>query len=214
MTTTSATTSTGPKGFRWLYLILGIVLFVFGVGIIRHPVASYFGLAMYFSIVIIVIGISEIMNAFAGGNSRHWGWGLFIGLLDLIIGFILLIHPIITEDILPYIVGFILMFKSIDYIAESLQMSSLKIRGWGWIFIAGIITLFFSFMIVFYPLFGIFNIIIWTGGAGGGSCFIFTVKLPLTKHPTKVYEPYGLYKLIPSLCHTKYSENAFSASTG
>jgi len=43
MTTTSATTSTGPKGFRWLYLILGIVLFVFGVGIIRHPVASYFG---------------------------------------------------------------------------------------------------------------------------------------------------------------------------
>ena len=163
MTTTSATTSTGPKGFRWLYLILGIVLFVFGVGIIRHPVASYFGLAMYFSIVIIVIGISEIMNAFAGGNSRHWGWGLFIGLLDLIIGFILLIHPIITEDILPYIVGFILMFKSIDYIAESLQMSSLKIRGWGWIVIAGIITLFFSFMIVFYPLFGIFNIIIWTG---------------------------------------------------
>lgn len=75
MTTTSATTSTGPKGFRWLYLILGIVLFVFGVGIIRHPVASYFGLAMYFSIVIIVIGISEIMNAFAGGNSRHWGMG-------------------------------------------------------------------------------------------------------------------------------------------
>jgi len=84
--------------------------------------------------------------------------GLFIGLLDLIIGFILLIHPIITEDILPYIVGFILMFKSIDYIAESLQISALKIRGWGWIFIAGIITLFFSFMIVFYPLFGIFNI--------------------------------------------------------
>ena len=82
MTTTSATTSTGPKGVRWLYLILGIVLFVFGVGIIRHPVASYFGLAMYFSIVIIVIGISEIMNAFAGGNSRHWGWGLFIGLLE------------------------------------------------------------------------------------------------------------------------------------
>lgn len=34
MTTTSVTTSTGPKGFRWLYLILGIVLFVFGVGII------------------------------------------------------------------------------------------------------------------------------------------------------------------------------------
>ncbi|MFR7879467.1 MAG: HdeD family acid-resistance protein [Butyricimonas paravirosa] len=120
------------------------------------------GLAMYFSIVIIVIGISEIMNAFAGGNSRHWGWGLFIGLLDLIIGFILLIHHRSSEDILPYIVGFILMFKSIDYIAESLQMSSLKIRGWGWIFIAGIITLFFPSHRLLSPVRN-FNIIIWTG---------------------------------------------------
>lgn len=161
--TTRATTLTGPKGFRWLYIIMGIILLVFGIGIIRHPAVSYYGLAMYFSIIIIVLGISEVMNAFAGTSSRHWGWSLFIGILDLIIGFILLIHPVITESIIPYIVGFILMFKSIDYIAESLQMSSLKIRGWGWIFAAGIITLFFSFMIVFHPLFGILNIIIWTG---------------------------------------------------
>ena len=40
----------------------------------------------------------------------------------------------------------------------------------------GIITLFFSFMIVFYPLFGIFNIIIWTGLSfifAGISSFIY-----------------------------------------
>lgn len=176
MTTRTATTSAGPKGFRWLYLLLGIVLFVFGVGIIRHPAVSYFGLAMYFSIIIIVIGISEVMNAFVGGNSHNWGWGLVLGILDLVIGFILLLHPTIAEDILPYIVGFILMFKSIDFISESIGMSSLKIRGWGWILTAGIITLIFSFMIVFYPIFGMFNIIIWTGLSfmfAGISSFIY-----------------------------------------
>lgn len=176
MTPTTVTTSAGPKGFRWLYLLLGIVLFIFGVGIIRHPAVSYYGLAMYFSIIIIVLGISEVMNAFTGGRSRHWGWGLFIGILDLVIGFILLIYPGITEDVLPYIVGFILMFKSIDYISDSLDMSSMKIRGWGWIFAAGVIALLFSFMIVFFPVFGIFNIIIWTGLSfmfAGISSFIY-----------------------------------------
>ncbi|WP_292269253.1 DUF308 domain-containing protein [Butyricimonas sp.] len=176
MTTRTATTTAGPKGFRWLYLILGIVLFVFGVGIVRHPAVSYFGLAMYFSIMIIVLGISEVLNAFVGGSSRNWGWGLFIGLLDLVIGFVLLLHPAIAENILPYIVGFILMFKSIDFISESIEMSSLRVRGWGWILTAGIITLIFSFMIVFFPVFGIFNIIIWTGLSfmfAGISSFIY-----------------------------------------
>ena len=143
MTTRTATTTAGPKGFRWLYLILGIVLFVFGVGIVRHPAVSYFGLAMYFSIMI---------------------------------SFVLLVHPAIAEDILPYIVGFILMFKSIDFISESIEMSSLRVRGWGWILTAGIITLIFSFMIVFFPVFGIFNIIIWTGLSfmfAGISSFIY-----------------------------------------
>lgn len=176
MTATIEKPFLGPKGFRWLYILMGIILFIFGISIIRHPIASYLGLAMYFSIIIIVLGISEIMNAFAGKGARHWGWGLTIGILDLIFGFILLTHPAITEDILPYMVGFILMFKSIDFIAESIQLSTLKIKGWGWILFAGIITLIFSFMIVFYPLFGVFNIIIWTGLSfmfAGISSFIY-----------------------------------------
>lgn len=176
MTTRTATTTAGPKGLRWLYILLAIVLFVFGVGILRHPAASYFGLALYFSIIIIVIGICEFMNALAGGSSRHWGWGLVVGIIYFIIGFVLLIHPAIAENILPYIVGFILMFKSIDFISESLEMSSLRVRGWGWILFAGIVTLVFSFMIVFYPIFGVLNIIVWTGLSfifAGISSFIY-----------------------------------------
>ena len=46
MTTSTISTSTRSKGFRWLYIILGIVLFVFGIGILRHPVISYLGLAI------------------------------------------------------------------------------------------------------------------------------------------------------------------------
>ena len=82
-------------------------------------------------------------------------------------------------DILPYAVGFILMFLGIDFIGWSTQMQSLKVRNWGWVLTGGILTLIFSFLIIFHPLFGVFNIIIWTGLAfifGGISAIMFSLE--------------------------------------
>ena len=81
---------------------------------------------------------------------------------------------------LPYLVGFILMFVGIDFIGQSSQMQSLRIPNWGWVLTGGILTLIFSFLIIFHPLFGILNIIVWTGLAfifGGISAVIYSLAL-------------------------------------
>ena len=44
----------------------------------------------------------------------------------------------------------------------------------------GILTLIFAFLIIFHPLFGIFNIIVWTGLAfifGGISAIFYSFSL-------------------------------------
>ena len=73
--------------YWWLMLIIGILSIACGIWVFRNPVESYFALAVYFSIMFIMYGIGEIVNAFAGRHFRNWGWGLAIGILDLIIGF-------------------------------------------------------------------------------------------------------------------------------
>ena len=133
--------------YWWLMLIIGILSILCGIWVFRNPVESYFALAVYFSIMFILYGIGEIVNAFAGQRYRNWGWGLAVGILDLVIGFILLGNLAWAADLLPYVVGFILMF---------------------------------AFLIIFHPLFGIFNIIVWTGLAfifGGISAIFYSFSL-------------------------------------
>mgnify|MGYP002447858366 CR=1 FL=1 len=125
----------------------------------------------------ILYGIGEIVNAFAGQRYRNWGWGLAVGILDLVIGFILLGNLAWAADLLPYVVGFILMFVGIGFIGQSSQMQSFRIPNWGWVLTGGILTLIFAFLIIFHPLFGIFNIIVWTGLAfifGGISAIFYS----------------------------------------
>lgn len=119
--------------YWWLMLIIGILSILCGIWVFRNPVESYFALAVYFSIMFIMYGIGEIINAFAGQRYRNWGWGLAVGILDLIIGFLLLGNLEWAADMLPYIVGFILMFVGIGFIGQSTTLQSYRISGWGWI---------------------------------------------------------------------------------
>lgn len=165
--------------YWWLMLIIGIFSVICGIWVFRNPVESYFALAIYFSIMFMMYGIGEIVNAFAR-TYHNWGWGLAVGILDLVIGFILLGNLAWTADILPFLVGIILMFVGVGFIAQSAQMQSLRIPRWGWLLTGGILTLLFAFLIIFHPLFGVFNIIVWTGLAfifGGISAIFYSFAL-------------------------------------
>ncbi|MGL5681734.1 MAG: HdeD family acid-resistance protein [Marinifilaceae bacterium] len=159
----------------WIMLIMGILFIIFGIWIFRNPVESYLGLTIYFCIIFIIIGISEIAHAFTSADRSDWGWGFALGIIDLMIGCVLLFDLQWAEAALPYVVGFILMFQGIDFISASTQMSRMGISNWGWLLVGGILTLIFAFLIIFHPLFGVLNIIVWTGLAfifGGVSAII------------------------------------------
>lgn len=166
--------------YWWLMLIIGILSVICGIWVFRNPIESYFALTIYFSIMFIMYGIGEIVNAFAGPHYRNRGWGITLGILDMVIGFILLANLGWAADMLPYIVGFILMFVGISFIGQSSQMQSYRIPNWGWLLTGGILTLIFAFLIIFHPLFGAFNIIVWTGLAfifGGISAIFYSFAL-------------------------------------
>lgn len=170
----------GRNRYWWLMLIIGILSIICGIWVFRNPVESYFALAIYFSILFILYGIGEIVNSFAQPRYHNWGWGLAVGIVDLIIGFILLGNLAWTLDVLPFLVGFILMFVGIGFIAQSAHLQRLRIANWGWLLASGILTLIFAFLIIFHPLFGVLNIIIWTGLAfifGGISAIVYSFAI-------------------------------------
>jgi uncharacterized membrane protein HdeD (DUF308 family) len=65
--------------------------------------------------------------------------------------------------ILPFVLGFWLLFRGFSGIGFSFDMKSYGDLNWGWFLIFAIGIIFFAIMILAVPAFGVANIIAWTG---------------------------------------------------
>ena len=148
-------------------LVFGIVAIIFGVWILNNPAISYIGISYYLCAMLIVFGAFQMIKAFDAQDRQWWGAKFFLGIIYIIIGFILMGNVIWAEEILPYILGFMLMYEGLEYVAISSikQEDGATVKGWFWYFLFGLLTVIFSFLIIFHPLFGFLNVIVWTGMA-------------------------------------------------
>ena len=172
----------------WLLLLLGIAVFVVGMLIFTYPGLSYVAMSVTFAILILVSGAVNIALAASNTNAvigRGWLWAG--GIVELLIGLLLICYPSISAATLPLFLGFWLMFRSFGLIGSCSDLMSLKVPGGGWTLFVGILLLICSVMILAQPLlFGIEAVVIWVGVSfivAGISKALFSFELnSLHKH--------------------------------
>lgn len=139
----------------WVSLILGILYIVLAFWLISNPLASFFVLSIVFSIFMFVSGLFEIL--FAVGNKEILpNWGLYFtgGMIDLLMGGILLISPGLSMVVLPFILAFWLMFRGFSGVGSALELRRYGSRHWGWYLCLAILVIYFAFSIVWLPAAG------------------------------------------------------------
>ncbi len=139
----------------WVSLILGILFVIVSFWLMFSPVIGYEALVIVFSVLMFVSGVLEII--FSTSNRKTlsgWGWYLACGIIDLILGFFLMLYPEMTAVILPFFLAFWIMFRGFTAIGYSIDLSRLDVRGWGWYLVFGILGVICSFAIIWYPLAG------------------------------------------------------------
>ncbi len=150
--------------YWWLLLLSGLFLIAIGIWVFASPAAAYLSLSIVFAVGILVIGIFETSFAVTARKSLYsWGWTLASGILDMVIGAYLLAYPLVTMAVLPFILGFWLLFRGFSAMGFAMDMKSYGAMDWGWLLLLGIATMFFAFMVLAIPAFGVANIIVWTG---------------------------------------------------
>jgi uncharacterized membrane protein HdeD (DUF308 family) len=150
----------------WISLLIGILYIIAGVWVFQTPLASYVSLSIVFSVFIFVSGISQILFSITNKNDiNNWGWYLAGGILDLIIGILLMSHPLMTMTILPFYVGFWLLFQGFMAIGLSFQFKAIDVPNWGWLLFLGFLTLMFAFLLLANPVFAGLSIIYMTAMA-------------------------------------------------
>ncbi len=150
----------------WISILVGILYILAGVWVMRTPLESYISLSIIFSVFIFISGIFQIVFSISNKDEMNgWGWYLTGGILDLIIGILLITHPLMTMAILPLYIGFWLLFQSILSIGLSFQLKSARVPRWGWLLFWSIVTLLFSFLLLANPIFAGLSIVYMTAFA-------------------------------------------------
>lgn len=139
----------------WVFLIIGILLLIGSYYMFSTPVESFVGLAGLFSALILVSGLFRIFFALTNKDDiENFGLYLAGGVLDVIVGFLLLKYPGITIVLFSLFIGFWLLFRGFNVISISFQVKRLGDTDWFWILLFGILVVIFAFMAIINPLIG------------------------------------------------------------
>jgi uncharacterized membrane protein HdeD (DUF308 family) len=150
----------------YLSLILGILFIFAGIWVLRTPLESYLALSILFSVTIFVSGIFEIIYSVTNRKEMdNWGWVFAGGIIDLLFGFWLMSSPLLSIAVLPFVVGFMLMFRSMFAMGFAFDLKAFAVKDWGLLLALGILGVLFSFILLWKPLFAGLTIVIWTGCA-------------------------------------------------
>jgi uncharacterized membrane protein HdeD (DUF308 family) len=147
----------------YLPLISGLIFIVIGIYAFTTPVKAFGALALFFALTFVVSGLAEIFYAISNKEELdNWGWALFGGVLDLVIGLLLLSRPEVSALVLSFFVGFAIMFRSILGMAWSLEMRKYGAPDWVGLIVISILGLVFSIILIGNPGIAGLTIVIWT----------------------------------------------------
>ena len=124
----------GKTKYWWALIITGILMIPCGLWLWFQPALGY-----------------EVL-------SLLWGWWLAGGIIDILIGFILVGNLSFSEAVLPFFFAFIFMYKGIANLFSALNMVSTH-RYWWLYLVNGLLLLILGLLFFASPFTAAFSII-------------------------------------------------------
>ena len=151
---------------KWSFFILSAACIVLGLCVGLFPVASAETLGMIFGALIVVLGALKIIFFFRG---EYFGFPLpgelAFGVLDVILGGILLGRPGFAASILPFIMGFMLVTDSLVKLQMSFDAKRSGLSSWWLVLLTAILGAFLGAALVINPFEGASVLMIFYGVA-------------------------------------------------
>lgn len=96
-------------------------------------------------------------NPLAVSNRKgvpSWGWYIVGGIIDVILGIYLIAYPMVSMEVIPFIIAFWLMFRGFSSTGYSIDLKRYGTRDWGWYMAFGILAIICSLLILWQPAIG------------------------------------------------------------
>ena len=135
------------------HLLAGILMIILGIYVWLNPLVSLLALSLYIGAALIIIGAGYV----ASSLSVESGWFMFVGLIDIIIGIILVSNIGITASTLPVIFGLWCLVVGAVQLVSAYHLWRRR-QTWGWSLALGILGVMFGFLVLYFPAIGVVTI--------------------------------------------------------
>ena len=133
----------------YLSLALGIIFILISIWVFFRPDTQYISLAIFFSIMLSINGVLEIVSFLQYRDLLNkWGLSFVIGILDLIVSITIISNNQISNADLFLTMGFVFLYRSIKLITWFTELKNYNAISWGWVFFGGIVGVVLSFLLI------------------------------------------------------------------
>lgn len=162
----------------WSLIVAGIALVIVGVVFLFSPAVTLVTLAVVAGVGLLAVGAVDLVSYIR--FREEWGlsgWPLAYAICDLLLGAVLLIHPLVSAAVLPWLVAIALAVYGVFEIVAAVRIRNggtrMKVEmksgsgvdvafdtkdAWGWALFGGIAAIACALLFFFFP--GTFAIVL------------------------------------------------------
>jgi uncharacterized membrane protein HdeD (DUF308 family) len=126
-------------------LMVGIVLVLFGALMLVSPVAFIGAVVRLVALVLAATGLVQIIQGFRGGKTTHTAFSTILGLIVAGVGVLVWLNPETGSAFLTSLLMIFFLVHGIYQFSSAIRYRSIK--GWAWLFLSGLISLVFVYLL-------------------------------------------------------------------
>lgn len=145
----------------WLVGLRGLVAMIFGVIALARPMGTATALVILVALFVLVDGVFSLATA-VRRHSPSWGFGVFQGILGLVIGILGLVLPEATAMVVAVLIG---IWALVTGVLELVMAVRLRHEmQWEWLLgTAGVLSILLGIAVVIAPAGGVVAIAVLVG---------------------------------------------------
>lgn len=136
----------------WLTMLAGLIFITIGFIVLVNPVTSYYAFALWLGVALFVSGVMELVQSLTSRNYFvHRGWLILAAIVDILIGTLLMFNTLLSEMILPILLGAWVLYRGCSTLVRGLDLRSYGTSEAGWVIFYAAIIILIGIAILWMP---------------------------------------------------------------
>lgn len=152
------------KKIKWAYITVSVFMIILGILLIIFPKISALTLCCVIGTLITLFGIVKLIGYFSKDLYQlAFQFDLAFGILALIAGILILIHPVNVIKMIPVILGVIILVDGVFKLQTTYDAKRFGLLYWWWILILAIVTSVCGLFLIVDPFKGAISLMALMG---------------------------------------------------